>query len=27
VHPLPPEAVREPTADEFFADYRRKHQV
>ena len=25
VHPLPSEAVREPTDDEFFADYRRKH--
>jgi len=27
VHPLPPESVREPTDDEFFADYRRKHGV
>ena len=24
VHPLPPERVREPTDDEFFADYRRE---
>ncbi len=27
VHPLPPERVREPADDEFFADYRRKHGV
>jgi sulfoacetaldehyde dehydrogenase len=27
VHPLPPEAVREPTDDEFFAEYRRTHGV
>ena len=27
VHPLPPQAVREPTDEELFADYRRKHQV
>ncbi|MET0683479.1 MAG: aldehyde dehydrogenase family protein [Casimicrobiaceae bacterium] len=25
VHPLPPEAAREPAAEEFFTDYRRKH--
>jgi sulfoacetaldehyde dehydrogenase len=25
VHPLPPTHVREPTDDEFFADFRRKH--
>jgi sulfoacetaldehyde dehydrogenase len=25
VHPLPPEAVREPADDEFFAEYRRTH--
>jgi len=25
VHPLPPERVHEPTDEEFFADYRRKH--
>ena len=25
VHPLPPERVREPTDEEFFADYRAKH--
>jgi sulfoacetaldehyde dehydrogenase len=27
VHPLPPEAVREPADDEFFAEYRRTHGV
>jgi sulfoacetaldehyde dehydrogenase len=25
VHPLPPERVHEPSGDEFFAEYRRKH--
>ena len=25
VHPLPPERVREPTDDELFGDYRRRH--
>jgi sulfoacetaldehyde dehydrogenase len=27
VHPLPPDRVREPTEDELFGDYRRKHGV
>jgi sulfoacetaldehyde dehydrogenase len=27
VHPLPPEAVREPTDEEIFGDYRRKHRL
>ena len=27
VHPLPQTRVREPTDDEFFADYRRKHKL
>jgi sulfoacetaldehyde dehydrogenase len=27
VHPLPPASVHEPTEEEFFADYRRKHRL
>jgi sulfoacetaldehyde dehydrogenase len=27
VHPLPPDRVRVPTDDEFFAEYRRKYRL
>jgi sulfoacetaldehyde dehydrogenase len=27
VHPLPPERVHEPSDDELFGDYRRRHRV
>jgi sulfoacetaldehyde dehydrogenase len=27
VHPLPPHAVREPTEDELFGEYRRRHGI